>query len=391
MNPIDLLVLVMLALGLIAGARAGFLGPVTGLIGAAGGFVLALTLASVFRDQLLTLEQPTRALATILGLGAFVLSGEAIGAGIGAMMSRGIRLSPLRPVDMAGGALVGVAHVVLLVWLVGGVATLGMSPLLGPAARESVALRITGEQFPPPGAVAGRIMELLATTDLPGLFADLEPTPAAPVDLPSDPQVRALAESAAASTARVAATGCGVGLSVGSGFFVSAEHLVTNAHVVAGSSTTTVHLSGRDLESAVVAYDASSDLALLHVPGAGAPALELASNVPGRGTAAAALGFPGGGELTVTSAAVTATYDILGPNIYGEGTHSHSVVELRGEIRRGNSGGPLVVARGVVGAVVFGASRASAEVGYAIGADEARESIGPFIGSTAAVDTGACL
>src|SRR5918999_2393018 len=123
MNPIDLLVLVMLALGLIAGARAGFLGPVTGLIGAAGGFVLALTLASVFRDQLLTLEQPTRALATILGLGAFVLSGEAIGAGIGAMMSRGIRLSPLRPVDMAGGALVGVAHVVLLVWLVGGVAT----------------------------------------------------------------------------------------------------------------------------------------------------------------------------------------------------------------------------------------------------------------------------
>jgi hypothetical protein len=45
----------------------------------------------------------------------------------------------------------------------------------------------------------------------------------------------------------------------------------------------------------------------------------------------------------------------------------------------------------VVGAVVLGASRISAEVGYAIGADEVRESIGPFIGSTAQVDTGACL
>ena len=391
MNAFDLLVLVLLALGLIAGARAGFLGPVLGLLGGAAGLVLALTLASVLREQLLGIEQPARALVTILGLGAFVISGEAIGAGIGATMSRGIRFSPLRPVDMAGGALVGAAHVVLLVWLVGGLLTVGMSPLLGSAARESVALRITGQQFPPPEAVAGRIMELLATTDLPGLFADLEPTPAAPVDLPSDPQVRALAESAASSTARVTATGCGVGLSVGSGFFVGGEHLVTNAHVVAGSSTTTVTLSGRDLQSAVVAYDAGSDLALLHVPGAGAPVLELAANVPGRGTAAAALGFPGGGELTVTSAAVTATYDIIGPNIYGEGTHSHSVVEVRGEIRRGNSGGPLVVRPGVVGAVVFGASRASAEVGYAIGADEARESIGPFIGSTAAVDTGDCL
>jgi S1-C subfamily serine protease/uncharacterized membrane protein required for colicin V production len=391
MNPIDVLVLVLLALGLVAGARAGFLGPVLGLLGAAGGLALALTLASVLRDQLLAIEQPTRALVTVLGLGAFLLAGEAIGAGIGATMSRGIRYGPLRPIDMIGGALVGAAHVVLLIWLVGGVASMGASPLLGPAARESVALRITGEQFPPPRAVAGRILELLATTDLPGLFADLEPAPAAPVELPSDPQVRALAESAAGSTGRVSAAGCGFGLSVGSGFFVSADHLVTNAHVVAGSSTTTVQLDGRDLESAVVAFDAGSDLALLHVPGAGAPALELAANLPGRGTAAAALGFPGGGELTVTSAAVTATYDIPGPNIYGEGTHSHSVVEVRGEIRRGNSGGPLVVAPGVVGAVVFGASRASADVGYAIGSDEARESIGPFVGSTTPVDTGACL
>jgi S1-C subfamily serine protease len=103
------------------------------------------------------------------------------------------------------------------------------------------------------------------------------------------------------------------------------------------------------------------------------------------------LGYPGGGELTVTGAAVTATYDITGPDIYGEGHVPHSVVEVRGEIRRGNSGGPLVTAPGVVGAVVFGASRTSADVGYAIGADQAREAIGPFIGSTAAVDTGACL
>ncbi len=391
MNPIDAIALLLLLLGVVAGARAGFFGPVLGLVGAIGGFAVALLVASLLREALLAIEQPTRALVTFLGLAALVLSGEALGAGVGATMSRGIRFSALRPLDMAGGAVVGAAHVVLLVWVVGGLATMGLAPILGPAARDSVALRETSEWLPPPDAVAGRIMELLATTELPGLFAGLEPTPAAPVDLPADPQVRALADSAIASTARITAAGCGAGLSVGSGFFVGAQHAVTNAHVVAGSTTTTVTLGGTNFGASVVAFDSSSDLALLHVPDADAPALALSAEVPGRGTPAAALGYPGGGDLTVTAAAVAATYSFIGPDIYGNGAHAHSVVELRGEIRRGNSGGPLVVGPGVVGAVVFGASRTSADVGYAIGADEARESIGPFIGSTTAVDTGACL
>ena len=73
------------------------------------------------------------------------------------------------------------------------------------------------------------------------------------------------------------------------------------------------------------------------------------------------------------------------------GSYAHSVVELRSGIRRGNSGGPLVVAQGTVGGVVFGASTNDPDVGYAIGADEARESIGPYIGATTAVDAGDCL
>ena len=391
MNVFDLLVLVLLALGIISGARAGFLGPVLGLVGALGGFALALILATLLRETLLALEQPARGLVTLVALCAFVLGGEATGAAIGTTMSRGIRSSALRPLDMAGGAVVGAAHVVLLVWLVGGLVTMGLTPLLGPAARDSVAIRETSDRLPPPDAVAGRIMELLAATELPGLFAGLEPTPAPPVDLPADRQVQALADSAVASTARVAAAGCGTGLSVGSGFFVAPEHLVTNAHVVAGSTTTSVYLGGSDMTGAVVGFDPAADLALLHVPGAGAHPLQLSAAVPGRGTPAAALGYPGGGDLTVTAAAVTATYDITGPNIYGNGSHPHSVVEVRAEIRRGNSGGPLVTSPGVVGAVVFGASTMSSDVGYAIGADRARESIGPYIGSTAPVDTGACL
>jgi S1-C subfamily serine protease len=234
-------------------------------------------------------------------------------------------------------------------------------------------------------------MTLLDSTDLPPLFAGIEPIPAEPVDLPPDAEASALAQSALASTARITSSGCGPALSVGTGFFVSRTHAITNAHVVAGSTATRVALGGTERDAIVVAFDPAADLALLYVHGASAPALRLLAEPPQRGTSAAAVGYPGGGALTVAPAAITATHQVPGPDIYGEGQHLRSVVEMRAAIQRGNSGGPLVVAPGVVGGVVFGASRIAPTVGYAIGADEATERVGPSIGSTVAVDTGACL
>ena len=244
MNLIDAGVLALLVIGLISGARAGFLGPVLGLVGAAIGFGLALLLATVFSDQLAVIEQPMRAIVTMVGLGAFVIVGEAVGAAGGTTMSHSLWKSGLRPLDAVGGAVVGVAHVALLVWLIGGMLAAGMAPSLASAARESVALRIAGERLPPPTIVAGQLIALLDTTGLPPLFAGFEPAPAPPVDLPADAETRALAESAIASTARIASTGCGEGQVVGSGFFVSPTDVVTNAHVVAGGDETTVTIGG---------------------------------------------------------------------------------------------------------------------------------------------------
>ena len=391
MNLIDAGVIVLLLIGLISGARAGFLGPVLGLVGAAIGFGLALLLAGVFRDQLGSIEQPMRAITTLVAFGAFVIVGEALGAAAGTMMSLTLWKSGLRPLDAAGGALVGAAHVGLLVWLIGGILAIGMAPSLGEVARDSVALRIVAERLPPPTVVAGRLLAQLDTTGLPPLFAGFEPTPAPPVDLPADAEARALAQSAVASTALIATTGCGSTQSVGSGFFVSSTDVVTNAHVVAGGTDTTVTIGGSVHEATVVAFDADADLALLSVVGAGAPALRLSQTVPARGTTGVALGYPGGGDLTATPAAVTATFRAGGPDIYGDGITERSVVEMTAQIRRGNSGGPLVVAPGVVGGVVFGASRVAADVGYAIGADQALERLAPSFGSTTAVGTGACL
>ncbi|MEA2652752.1 MAG: hypothetical protein QOI85_2473 [Chloroflexota bacterium] len=391
MNLIDAGVLALLVIGLISGARAGFLGPVLGLVGAAVGFGLALLLATLFRDQVAAIEQPMRAIATLAGLGAFVIVGEAVGAAAGTTMSHSLWKSGLRPLDAVGGAVVGAAHVALLVWLIGGMLAAGMAPSLATAARDSVALRIAGERLPPPTIVAGQLIALLDTTGLPPLFAGIEPAPAPPVDLPQDAEARALTESAVASTARIANTGCGEGLVVGSGFFVSPTNVVTNAHVVAGSDDTTVTIGGAVHPAIVVAFDPDTDLALLSVPDVQAPALQLSGVAPTRGTTGVALGYPGGGDLTTTRAAVTAAFRAGGPNIYGDGLNERSVVEMTARIQHGNSGGPLVIGPGLVGGVVFGSSRAAPDVGYAIGADQALERLGPAIGSTTAVDTGACL
>lgn len=246
------------------------------------------------------------------------------------------------------------------------------------------------QRLPEPATVAGRMLALLSATDLPLLFAGLEPPPAAPLDLPGDQETRELAQSGAASTARVTGSGCGAWQQVGSGFFITPTHLVTNAHVVAGTDATSVTLAGATFETVVVHFDPNTDVAVLYAGGADAPPLELAAEAPSRGTSAVALGYPGGGELRISPAAVTANHDVPGPNIYGEGRYRHEVVEVRADIERGSSGGPLMVAPGVVGGVVFGESRSVADVGYAISAPSAAESIGGAASSTRAVGTGPC-
>ena len=392
MNLLDTLVIGFLFLAALAGSRAGFLAPVLGLAGAVGGFGIALVLASVLREPLAEIEQPGRALLTLVGVLGLVLAGEAIGTTVGAQLSRGLRTSPLRPLDALGGALVGMAHVVFLVWIVGGLLTMGLAPSIAGLARDSVAIRLTEERLPAPITVAGRILTLLDTTDLPPLFGGLEGIPSAPVDLPDDATAGALAQSAIDSTAQVTAGGCGFGLSVGSGFFIAPTYAVTNAHVVAGSRSTTVTVGGESHDAEVVVFDPDADLALLHVPDASVEPLALLASAPTRGTTGVALGFPGGNGLTVTAAGVTNTVEVGGPNIYGQTAQQpRTVVELQAAIRKGNSGGPLIVRPGTVGAVIFGASRLNPDVGYAIGVDEVVDRLRPSVGSTTPTDTGPCL
>jgi S1-C subfamily serine protease len=292
--------------------------------------------------------------------------------------------------DSAGGGIIGLGQGLLVIWLLGGLLAAGPLPNLSAQAQRSVAVRTLSGFLPSPTAIAGELGRWLDASGLPEVFVGLEPVPAPPVSLPSDPTVRAIAEQAIASTVEVDSEACSYTLA-GSGFVVAPEYVVTNAHVIAGASSIAVLPRQGSRRAVPVLFDPELDVALLYVPGLDAPAIELAAVTPSRGAIGVALGHPGGGPLVVVPAAVTDGYNATGRDLYGERRVTRTIVELRADIQRGDSGGPFVLEDGTVGGVIFAQSRTDASVGYAIAPTEVGDAIGPALSETQAVDTGACV
>ena len=82
------------------------------------------------------------------------------------------------------------------------------------------------------------------------------------------------------------------------------------------------------------------------------------------------LGFPQDGPFDAQPARIRTDQRLRSPDIYGDGTVTRHVFSVRGLIRPGNSGGPLVSTSGQVLGVVFAASVSDPQTGYALTADQ---------------------
>ena len=391
-NLIDGLAVVLIVFAALAGYRSGALPQLGGIIGAIAGALVALALIPAATDFFADLEPLPRAIVVLGGILGAVAVGEAIGSALGAGVGRSLGRGVLSAADRILGLIVGVAQALLIVWLAGGLLALGPLPRLTSQVQSSTALRAMTAVLPPPGELAAELGSLLDASGLPDVFLGLEPTPAAPVDVPTDPRAQGIAEAATASMARVSANACGATLT-GTAFAVAPGYLVTNAHVVAGSDRVRVTL--RDdvkttTDATVVAFDPELDIAVLRAPKVSAPALRFTSRDPSRGAIGAALGYPQGGPLTVVAAAVADRYQAIGRDIYGENRVPREILELRARIERGDSGGPLILADGTVGGVVFAESRTDPDVGYALAPVDVSVAVAPALGRSGAVDTGHC-
>jgi S1-C subfamily serine protease len=136
---------------------------------------------------------------------------------------------------------------------------------------------------------------------------------------------------------------------------------------VAGEQDTRVLLRGHGpgLAAQAVAYDPRNDIAVLRVGGLDAPALPMASS-PQPGTAAAILGFPLDGPFDVRAGRLGVTRTVISQNAYGRGPVQREIAALRGVVRPGNSGGPVVDGRGEVVTTVFAATTSGPHGGYGV-------------------------
>ena len=277
MNPIDAVTLLLVVVAAILGWRSGALPQVLGLLGAilAGAAVLyALPLLS---EPLAGIDPVFRPLVVLAALIGAVALGESVGASIGSSVARRLGNGLLGAADRTMGAGFGAVQALLIVWLAGSLLAEGPVPRLAETAGGSTAVRTMTAILPPPTEIAVGLGGWLDDRGLPDVFVGFEPLPGPPVDRPADPAARAIAKVAEASTLKVSAATCSLS-SVGTGFVVAYDYVVTNAHVVAGAGARGVRVTapgGRVLDAVPVLFDPDLDVALLHVVRLGAPPLAL--------------------------------------------------------------------------------------------------------------------
>ncbi len=348
MTIVDLVILVLVGLMALQGFARGFIVGATALVGFVGGALIGSRLALLLLSG--GAHSPYSALFSLGG--AVILGGllASIFEGVARRVRRFIWLPGLRIVDGLLGAILTATIGLGMAWITGAVLLQTSTQFSLPASlRHSIArsliLRDLNQALPPSGPILDALGRIDPLENVTGQIARV-PKP--------DPAIIYAhgVSNASSSVVKILGDACGFGVE-GSGWVAGPGLVVTNAHVVAGESDTTVQLRGRGrhLAARALVFDPHNDIAVLSVPGLRAPALRLASTAVS-GESAAILGFPLDGSFALRPARLGATRRTNTTNAYGNPA-VRRISSLRGLVQSGNSGGPLVDAAGRVVGTVF--------------------------------------
>ena len=378
------------------GYRHGFVVSVLSLVGFLSGGALGMWLLPDLLRRWDRVDGSVLLRTAVLVFGVFVFAslGQAIAVGVGSRLRRGLRVEPVRVIDSILGAVATVLAVSVLLWFMAGAVRGGAS---APVARAIGGSRViqTIDRFVPPqtARLFAGFRSVLDREGFPRVFEGVSTEPIAPV---APPDGRAAfgpgVAAAAGSIVKIngIAESCNRGQE-GSGWVVSPERVVTNAHVVAGVSFEHVRIrgTGHTYDARVVYFDPKRDLAVLSVPGLPAPALTQGPSLK-RSDGAVVAGFPLDGPYRVDSARVRDVLTARGADIYGNPGVVREVYSLFARVEPGNSGGPLLSPRGEVVGIVFAKSLDDEKTGYALTLDEARPVLSAASSSVSPVNTGGC-
>lgn len=386
MNILDVAIVAALLFSLISGFRRGFWLAFTQYAGMIAGIVAGAALAPRIADAFNAADPTSRQVIALLAVMLASAVGGSLGFWAGGPLRRWLLDRPLLgALDNLAGALFSVAITIVFVWLLAISFARGPNPTVARAIQQSRIVAGIDDAAPQAPDFLAKVQQMLSGSFLPPIFLGLEPRlpdDAAPSpDSASTDAVR----QASASTVRVEGLGCG-GVSTGSGFPVSDDLVITNAHVVSGTTRISVRSPGGQARGAtVVAFDPEVDVAVLRVRGLGLTPLTPAegrSSIPG-----AVIGYPGGGPLTIAPALAARQWTARGRDIYNEQIVTRTIWIVRGRVRPGNSGGPLVDEQGRYLGVIFGASVSDPDVGYALTIDTVSPAINAARSAEGMIDT----
>jgi len=367
-NLIDLLILIAALVGLANGYRRGFWLSIAQYVGLLVGVMLGAASARYVLDYL----QINNASARPLGAVLVLVIGGSLGSSIGFAVGEPIRRKILRTgihtsTDSVAGAALSAFAVLLMCWFLGLSFSRGPSVEIAQQIQRSVLLRGLDTIAPRPPPFLASVQQVLAGVQFPPVFAGLEPTLPGALPVPASVDTPGV-NHAAQSVVKVASLGCG-GIVTGSGFPVGGGYIVTNAHVVSGTSSHTIQKpDGSTMRATVVLFDPERDVAVLYVPGYSVAGLTFGS--ARRGTEGAVIGYPGGLSEKVVAAVVDGSVAAQGRDIYNQNLVTRQIFVLQASVHPGNSGGPLIDMQGHVLGMVFATSASDPNQAYALTDDE---------------------
>jgi hypothetical protein len=389
MNSLDLILIVILLAYAVSGYVQGFVVNLIATIGLLVGGLLALAIVPKFLSgNTATLSSSLLALGLVVGAAAV---GQGIGTYVGTDLRNGLKWKPLRWVDAVGGSVLSMVAVLCAGWALGYSVSGTTIPYLSTASRDSVILDRVDNVMPARAtSVLRSFNEVLDANLFPRYIDPFESEKIKPVG-PPDTATLASDGVRKASGSVVKILGqakCQRGIE-GSGFAYSQGRVMTNAHVVAGVESPSVVINGQRTSARVVLFDSKLDVAVLAVDGLDLPALSF-DKTGEAGEDAAILGFPENGPFDARAARIRSEMRLRSPDIYGKGQVVRETYSVRGLVRSGNSGGPLVSKEGDVLGVIFAASITDKSTGYALTASQVAADARAGIAATSTVSTGGC-
>ena len=372
MVALDVVLVVAGFLFALSGYRQGFVVGVLSFVGFLGGGVLGGRIA----PRVAELDAFVGFSRSVVGLAVVFLAatlGQVLATVVGSALRRRLTWRSARWLDAAGGAVVSVLSLLLVAWLVGRAVASSPYPELASQVRRSTVMTTVDGMVPESGRrFLGEFRNLIDERGFPEVFSDLQAADEAGVRPPdlalaSDPAVKAVQSSVLKVTGEAEA--CRKRIE-GSGFVYAPERVMTNAHVVAGVREPRVEVDGRWLDADVVLFDPGRDVAVLAVDGLRARPLAPAPEEAEREQGAIVVGYPQDGPFRADAARVIRTQDARGKDIYQQADVVREIYSVRGLVRQGNSGGPLIDTDGRVLGVVFAAAADDQTIGYVLTWDE---------------------